>query len=222
MTFALLHVYCRRNDNPIAPSSPGGTLTGVVHDQNGAPVPDAGVHYIYQKVSLSALSKPGGTCPSTSISYTVPASGHVTLCILRWYTRELIDTLVDQQQNAGMYRVIVDSRHLTNGVYLCQLRIDSFLSEQPLALLMTDTASLIQADPLTKTNAQGEFTLPYGVFGFALHLAVTSPSGPAVIDSVCISRSIQLVLYRQGYQTLVQPITIDTTQDLSETFTLRQ
>jgi hypothetical protein len=170
--------------------------------------------------SLSAVPKLNGTCPSITIRYTVPATGYVMLRILRWYTREPIDTLVNGQQNAGTYQVLLDASHMTNGVYLYQLVIDTVSAEKFMALLNTDVTSLVETEPLATTDARGAFSIPYGIFGFSVTLHVTSSSEPTVIDSLCISRSIQLVLFKQGYQTLIHPISIDTANSRSIVFTL--
>ena len=216
----LLYASCAKNDNPVSPQTSGNVLSGIAIDSEGNPVQGVGVHYLFTTGSLTPLSKPGGTCPSTAIQYSISAPGHVLLRLLRWYTREPVDTLVDGMQPAGTFRVSFDATRLTNGVYLYQLVTDSTTAEQHILLLNTDVSSLVQTGPLATSDARGTFSLPYGMFGFGIVSYLTSPGGPTVIDSVCISTSIQLVLYREGYQTLVQPVAIDTTQAISRTFTL--
>ena len=216
----LLQLSCTKDDGPTSPQLSGGTLSGIVNDRAGNPIQGVGVHYLYETKSLSPLSKLSGICPSTTIMYSIPSPAHVTLRILRWYTREPIDTLVDAQQNAGIHEVLLDAAHMTNGLYLFQLVIDTVYTEKIFALLNTDLGSLVETEPLATSNAQGVFFLPHGVFGFGVTMHVTSPTGPAVSDSVCISTSIQLVLYKQGYQTLVRPVSIDTNQSASMAFVL--
>lgn len=216
----LLYASCAKNDNPVSSQTSGNVLSGNVIDPGGNLVQGVGVHYIFTTRSLIPLAKPGETCPSTAIGYSISAPGHVLLRILRWYTREPVDTLVDGMQPAGNYRVSFDAARLTNGVYLYQLVTDSATAEQHILLLNTDVSSLVQASPLATSDARGTFSLPYGMFGFGVVSYLTSSGGPTVIDSVCISTSIQLVFYKEGYQTLIQPVVIDTTQAISRTFTL--
>ncbi|HTY58543.1 MAG TPA: hypothetical protein VMF59_06975 [Bacteroidota bacterium] len=217
---ALLQASCNRNDNPAGPDASGGTLSGIIRDMDGNPVQNVGVHYIFETNQIRPLSKPGGTCPSTQIEYTIPARGHVLIRILRWYTRQPIDTLVNGDLNAGTYSVGFNGGSLTNGVYICQIVTDMATRESTLTLLNADVNTLVLTEPLTTSNAQGEFSLPYGVFGFGVVIHVTSSSGPSVIDSVCISPSLQIVLYKEGYQIMTRPVTIDTTQALSIAFTM--
>jgi hypothetical protein len=218
--FALLQLSCNKGGGPVAPDTSGNTLSGIVRDSDGNPLENVGVHYVFTTSSIRPLSKPGETCPSTTIGYSLTTPGHVLLRILRWYTREAVDTLINKDLNAGKYATGFDGGGLTNGIYLYQIVTDSATREGTFTLLNPDVNALVLTKPLATSDARGEFSIPYGVFGFSVVMHVTSSSGPTIIDSVCISPSIELVLYKEGYQVLARPVTIDTTQAMSVAITL--
>ncbi|MGC8594813.1 MAG: family 10 glycosylhydrolase [Candidatus Kryptoniota bacterium] len=58
--------------------------------------------------------------PSTSIQYSIPSIGHVTINVYN-ILGEKVATLVDETKPAGMYEVIFDAANLPSGVYVCRL-----------------------------------------------------------------------------------------------------
>ena len=87
-----------------------------------------------------------------------------------------------------------------------------------MSMLITDMSSLTNTNPLCKSNTDGKFTIPYGMFGFNVPLLRTSESNSAEIETAYISHTIQLVLCKPGYNTIIQTISIDTTKEMSPTF----
>lgn len=83
---------------------------------NGAPSkkealePVAGVLNVY----------PNPFNPSTTLYFTVPRSGFVTLQVFDVLGR-VVATLVDQQRSAGPYAVTFDAANMPTGVYFCRL-----------------------------------------------------------------------------------------------------
>jgi hypothetical protein len=219
LLFILAISGCEKND-----TLPSGTennpfyLTGRVIDSQGKPVEGCGVHYIYSMTS-SPLAKAGKTCPSTSIQYTIPKRAKVTLKIFRYFTRDSIATLVDDTLNAGSYSVIFDASKVSNGIYIYQLKADTLLQEKNMVLMNDDIATLINADPIITTDRSGLFSLPYGIFGFGFPFARVSATG-SQIDSVYVSHTIQLVVYKAGYLTATKTVTIVETNDMVQTFTI--
>jgi hypothetical protein len=220
IAFALAAASCSKNDNPVSPESFQGPLSGIVYNQDGMPIPNVGVHYIFELNGYQSLGKPGGTCPSTTIGYTIPAPCHVMVRLLRWYTFLPVDTLFYGDQPAGYYRQTLDLTHIDNGVYLAEITAGETVSTHMILVQNVDLSTIVQTSPLTSTDANGRFSIPYGMFGFGAMFAVTSTAGPSIIDSVGISSSISLVLFKEGYQPLIRPVTIDTTKAMAMTFTL--
>ena len=58
--------------------------------------------------------------PSTTISYTLPENVHVKLDIYN-LLGQLIDTLVDEYQEAGIYNSVLDGGELSSGVYFYRI-----------------------------------------------------------------------------------------------------
>ncbi len=72
--------------------------------------------------------------PSTTIRYSLPVAGSVTLKIFNMLGQE-VATLVDMMQNAGSYVAVFDAAKLSTGVYFYQLKTDQFSSVKKMMLL---------------------------------------------------------------------------------------
>ena len=72
--------------------------------------------------------------PSTSITYQLPASNHVTLIVYDLLGRE-VATLVDENKPAGVHDVQFDAQGLTSGIYLYRMQAGSFVDVKKLVVL---------------------------------------------------------------------------------------
>ncbi|MBK6911769.1 MAG: T9SS type A sorting domain-containing protein [bacterium] len=72
--------------------------------------------------------------PSTSISFSLPASSHVTLQIFDVNGRG-IATLVDGALNAGTHSVTFDAANLASGIYFARINAGSFSASHKLVLM---------------------------------------------------------------------------------------
>jgi hypothetical protein len=216
-----------KND-PVSTNQLPPILYGQVVDSQGNPIADVNVHYIFQipdyysaKIEShgSALLKVGKTCPTTLISFEISKRSKVTLKLFRWYTHDTIGTLIDDTLNGGTHSATFDASKITNGFYIYQLQVDTSFVEKMLVFLNLDVSTLVLADPLTKSNSSGAFELPYALLGFGVPLSRTSVDGQT-IDTVQISSTFQVVLYKTGYSTRTQTVTIDPVVGIKQTFVL--
>jgi len=72
--------------------------------------------------------------PSTTIRYSVPAEGHVTLKVFNVLGAEIV-TVVDERKNRGWYEVTFDAAGLPSGVYLYQLRSGNSVDTRRMVLM---------------------------------------------------------------------------------------
>jgi hypothetical protein len=72
--------------------------------------------------------------PATTIAYTLPSSGHVTLALYDLNGR-VVATLVDEVQTVGSYRITFNAEGLASGLYLARLTAGSRSAVRKLALL---------------------------------------------------------------------------------------
>ena len=218
IVFALLGEGCKQRANPVVPEQLPPFLYGRVVDEAGYPLDSVGVHYLFntEPTPIYRLSK---TYPSTTVRYSIPARSHVSLKIFRWYTMELIATLVDDTLDAGTYQVQFNAAGITNGVYVYRIVAGTYTEEKRMLLVNLDLPTLTASTPLTVTKTEGNFSLPNAIFGIGL-TTVRSDGTGAIIDTVHISKNIQIVLHKPGYQILTQTLTIDTLNGLKKTFTL--
>ncbi|MBN2011908.1 T9SS type A sorting domain-containing protein [candidate division KSB1 bacterium] len=72
--------------------------------------------------------------PATTIRYTIPQTDLVTLTIYDVLGKE-IETVVNQRQSAGTYRIGYDGSSLASGIYLYQLRMSNFVATRKFVLM---------------------------------------------------------------------------------------
>ena len=193
-------------------------LNGKVVDTHGHPVQNVDVHYIYS-VPSSSLAKHENVQSSLAITFRVNKRSMVSLEIFRYFRNDSLGRIVFDTLNAGQYSYQVDISKFTNGLYIYRLVIDTTKVEKVFFCLNPDLSILLQSVPLAETNSNGEFSLPYGLLGFDYPLVRVAENG-TVIDTTHISLSIQLVLHKTGYNTLMQSITIDPKKETDLTLTL--
>ena len=72
--------------------------------------------------------------PSTTIRYSLPVAGKVTLRIFN-LLGQVVETLVEQQQNAGAYVVLFNASRLSSGTYFYRLETDQYSLTKKMLLL---------------------------------------------------------------------------------------
>lgn len=209
------------NEGPTAPAnSYEPVFSGRVVDKNGRPVAGAGIHYIpeFDYISHSVhLFKPN---PATTVAFVVPEESAVTLVLLRLGTRDTVAYLVkDDTLNAGLHFFSTDGLNLTNGVYLCVVKY-GYKTRENMFLMMSNENELAYKEPLARTNSSGEFTLPYSMLGIGLKFAFTSETGPELRGYKWISNRMSIFIAKEGYTSLKEALTADTTANFRKTFVL--
>jgi hypothetical protein len=72
--------------------------------------------------------------PSTTIRYTLPLAGNVTLKVYNALGQE-IATLVNGHQKAQNYEVTFDASNLASGIYIYKLQTANFSQSKKMVLL---------------------------------------------------------------------------------------
>jgi hypothetical protein len=72
--------------------------------------------------------------PSTTIRYSLPVAGKVTLRIFN-LLGQVVETLVNQQQNTGSYVVVFNASRLSSGTYFYKLETDQYSVTKKMLLL---------------------------------------------------------------------------------------
>ncbi|MCX6143203.1 MAG: T9SS type A sorting domain-containing protein [Ignavibacteriales bacterium] len=72
--------------------------------------------------------------PSTTIRYMLPMSGKVNLRVYN-LLGQVVETLVEQQQNAGAYVVVFNASRLSSGTYFYKLETDQYSVTKKMMLL---------------------------------------------------------------------------------------
>lgn len=76
--------------------------------------------------------------PSTTIEYSLRKSAHVTMDIYNHLGRRIV-TLIDNQQNSGLNRVLWDGRNSLNkpvssGIYICRIQVEDDIQTRKMIL----------------------------------------------------------------------------------------
>jgi hypothetical protein len=101
-----------------------GVLTAIERDQ------DATTPVLYKL----SQNYPNPFNPSTTIQYNLPVSGKVVLKIFDVVGRE-VTTLVNEEQQSGVYKVTFDASKIASGIYFYRLQSGSFISTKKMILL---------------------------------------------------------------------------------------
>ncbi len=72
--------------------------------------------------------------PSTKINYSIPTSGKVSICIYS-ITGELVQTLVNEQVEAGNYSVEFNGSNLASGTYFYRISANDFVQTKKMLLI---------------------------------------------------------------------------------------
>ena len=103
-----------------------GTLSSIATDING-------LNNIPIEYSLKQ-NHPNPFNPTTTISYSLPKSSYVIIKVFDINGRE-IKTLVNKEQNVGVYNVVFDATSLSSGLYFYTLISENFTSTKKMILL---------------------------------------------------------------------------------------
>ncbi|MCK5571112.1 MAG: T9SS type A sorting domain-containing protein, partial [Bacteroidetes bacterium] len=72
--------------------------------------------------------------PTTNVNYSIPTAGFVTLKVYDLLGQEVV-TLVNQEQDAGSYRVDFNAVDLANGAYFYRLTAGTFTDVKKMVLM---------------------------------------------------------------------------------------
>ncbi len=72
--------------------------------------------------------------PYTSIQYKIPEAGLVTLKVFDILGNE-IKTLVNENQESGVYTVVLDLSSFSSGTYIYELKVNSFAQRSKMTLM---------------------------------------------------------------------------------------
>jgi len=84
------------------------------------------------KISLSQ-NYPNPFNPSTSIDFQLPQRTIVTLSVFDVLGRQ-VATLLNEEKQAGSYRVTWDASVLPSGIYFCRMRTSSYSETRKMML----------------------------------------------------------------------------------------
>lgn len=108
----------------------------VQQDFDGTTTKVAEVEFFYEKPAQMQLYQnfPNPFNPATKISYDIPGKQNVNLRVYDMLGR-VVQTLIDEPQNAGRYTVTFDAKSLASGIYLVRLQTNGYDKTIKIALV---------------------------------------------------------------------------------------
>ena len=102
---------------------------------------DGGVSFIEDQSNqtqsnsfLLSQNYPNPFNPSTTIKYSIPNTGDVSIKVFDVLGKEVV-TLVNEEKPTGEYEVKFNAANLTCGIYFYQLKADNFVETKKMILL---------------------------------------------------------------------------------------
>ena len=213
----LLSFQCKKNETITSSENIPILFSGIVVDKQGNPIDSANIHFIFS-IADSSFNKIQQSNTSVLIRFSIPSRSFVRLQTLRWHTREIVETIVEDTLLAGNYTYSINSKKYTNGLYFINLSAGTFLQEKYILISNVDVDSLTTTNPICSSNSLGQFSLSYKIFGFGYPIIQTSEKDGSIISTGYISHSVRIVITKPGYKTLNKLMLIDTTRGIKETF----
>lgn len=113
----------------VAQDSFMGTISEIMADRYGS------LHVTAAPGEFTvAQNSPNPFNPSTTIRFTIPAAGHVTVEVFN-VAGQTVATLVDGQQEAGEHTVVFDGSRLAAGVYFYTVTAGAFMATKKMTLV---------------------------------------------------------------------------------------
>lgn len=206
ISFFFIGWNCGGYDHPATPTVQSPGFYGTVKDQNGAVISNVNVYYNFYCRSFAKSSDPKGTFV---IQFSLSESSHVSLTLFKLGAKDTTANIIDGYRSVGEHSVGYDLSHLPNAIYTFYLITSQTYSRIDYIHQAYDYNVLFNTGPLTTTRTNGTFTLRYDSLG------VNRSFG-----SRYVTDSIDIILYKPGYQVLKTGFTMDSTRAANHTFVL--
>ncbi|WP_421773350.1 hypothetical protein [Gracilimonas sp.] len=165
--------------------------------ENGEGVANADIH-IRNKFDPGGFSQePAAT--SYTINFSVQIEALYTLSLFRIGSDSVYNTFFEDTLAAGEHSILVPDSLLTNGILGYEVRSNFDMLTSSLFLVNKPDSSLPGSFPLTKTNANGEFTLDPEQL--ALGRSFTSVSGGFEVKD-----SLKIYVVRDSTIQAIKPV----------------
>jgi hypothetical protein len=212
---------CKKDDNPVSSDGTLGYFTGRVIDNNGTAVSGAKIHAIPNIIETGTFEKISSINDIIQFQFSLPQISMVNLILLRKGTSDTVAIIIqNSEMPAGVHRIFFDTDSLTAGIYTMKLEFRSERIEKDLILLKGPSA-LVNANALINTDTNGKFVLSNKIFVIGASFTRTSEVSPDSIGAITVTNKVTFLIMKEGYKSLQEIITIDTTIACFKLFTLQ-
>ncbi len=210
MVIIVFNFFIGCSDNITDPKDTAKAIYGKVTDVNGTPLNGIGIHYIFY-VGMNQFFN------NAVINYQVATAQYVTVKVYDAFNK-VVSVLMDNKFHAaGGWAISFRGANFTNGVYRYEVLGENFSIGGSFLLLDNSISKLSSISPLITSDSKGNFKLDYSALeiGKTFYYQLLTDS-----VNITIQDSIKLVFIGAGFQTLVEPLKIDTNVSINKTFVL--
>lgn len=198
---------CKNDDNPITPNSKSPSFYGIITDQNGNSLSDISV---YCNFMWRTLTKSSNAMSTITIPFNLSDTSDVILSLFKLGSKDTLAILLKGRRPPGNYSIGYETTKLQNGLYTFYLMINQSNTRIDVAHQTYDYSVLFNTTPTTISSSDGQFILSFDSLG------ATRKFG----NSKIITDSVDIILFKQGYQVLKTGFRIDSTKAIEYTFKL--
>lgn len=169
-------------------------VQGVVVDENG-PVQGAEIH-IKNFYTPDDVFAPQNVDEGYEFSFNSTSSGEFNGNLYRYRADSLLSNFYTAELDSGEHTVTIPAELLSNGIYVFEIVTPG--GDSPYQLLFTSKSDslLNQSEPMTTTNADGEFFINPNMLAFGLDFLTSDNSEFVVSDSLEFNIVVDSVLVK--------------------------
>ncbi len=142
--------------------------------------------------------------------------------------RSEIITIINSELRSGSYNYLFNEDSLlTNGIYRIVLNAegidkDTSFTEEKICLknLVDINYMLLKSPPLQIADESGGFFSGYNKLAVKRKIAVTNFENDKIIYYKTVSNNVKFIIHKEGYETLIKEVYIDTLKSTEVTFVL--
>ena len=205
------------NDNPVSTNdSDEKSFIGQVIGIDGESLSGVDIHYKFYLDKDLYIN-------DVYLKYSLKNSQEITMNIYN-ALGHLITSMGGTIQSPGDYSFELGLENFTNGIYKYEVEgkdsLESNVVGEGIFLVFNkDSYELYGRTPLVSSDRYGKFQLKYSALGVNKKFSILVNNKPNVIT---IADSIDIILYKENYEPLIESFKIDTSLTIRKTFILNK
>jgi hypothetical protein len=169
-------------------------VEGVVVDENG-PVQGAEIH-IQNFYTPDDVFSPKNVDEGYEFSFNSSSSGEFKGNLYRYRADSLLSNFYTAELDSGEHTVTIPAELLSNGIYVFEIVTPGGDSPYQLLFASKSDSLLYRSEPMTRTNADGEFFINPNMLAFGSDFLTSDNSEFVISDSLEFNIVVDSVLVK--------------------------